>query len=221
MSSKCHSAAVAGVTARFVEVEVSLRGGSPKFVIVGLPDAAVRESRDRVRTAIQAAGYSFPGDRTVLVNLAPASRRKFGPVYDLPIALGILAADGILSPKLLARHFVLGELALDGRVRSIRGALPIALRIARTRRPRLLLPAANAAEAALVPDLEMYPVRELTQAVAHLSLGPSIPPLHVDPSQILATPPPCAVDLSDVRGQTMAKRALLVAAAGGHNLLML
>ncbi len=221
MSVRCFSAAVDGIRARMVEVEVTITGGSPKVIIVGLPDAAVRESRDRVRTALLKSGFDFPRGSTVLVNLAPASRRKIGPVYDLPVALGILAAQRLVAPERLAEFVVLGELALDGRVRPVRGALSVARRVARLRHRRIMLPAANASEGALHPGVEVIPVEHLREAVSFLDGRCAIAPRRVDARALLASAARDGPDLSEVRGQALARRALEIAAAGGHNLLMI
>jgi len=218
VNSKCYSAAVEGISARFVEVEVSVRGKSPRVAIVGLPDAAVKESRERVRIAMASSGFSFPNDRQVLVNLAPASRRKTGSVYDLPIALGILAAQGLVPRQRLAEHVILGELALDGRVRGVRGALPVAIRTADSERPNLLLPAANVREAAIYPGVRVLPVHTLAQAAEHIIGIEKIEPVHIDPAPLLAGEVQQSTDMADVRGQALARRALEVSAAGGHNL---
>ncbi len=220
MSARCFSAAVLGIEARFVEVEVDIHGKSPKVLIVGLPDAAVRESRDRVRTALENSGYHFPTEQRVVVNLAPASLRKVGPVYDLAIALGILAAEHKVPRDRLRGHVILGELALDGRVRPVRGALAVALHAAGTSLNRLILPAANAAEAGICSRIQAYPVETLTDAVGFLSGTHPIEPVQVEPGPHLAAATDSIQDLSDVRGQPFALRALELAAAGGHHLLL-
>jgi magnesium chelatase family protein len=220
MSTRCHSAHVEGVTAHLVEVEVRIEDAAPKFVIVGLPDAAVRESRDRVRTAIDASGYLFPREAMVLVNLAPASRRKVGPVYDLPIALGVLAEAGFLAADRLSSHVAIGELALDGRVRPVRGALAVANRLAAGDGRPLLVPAENAPEAALCRGATVIPVRHLSEAVGHLCGERPVRPQSFDPAALLALPDPETEDLADVGGQQLARRAVEIAAAGGHHLLL-
>ncbi len=220
MSTRCFSAAVLGIEARLVEVEVDIHGRSPKFLIVGLPDAAIRESRDRVRTALFNSGYSFPTERRVVVNLAPANLRKVGPVYDLAIALGILAAEDRIPRERLAGLLILGELALDGRVRPIRGTLAVALRVERTDLARMLLPAANAGEAAICPGIQAHPVETLAAAAAFLRGTHPIEPIEVQSGGHLLGPPDEVPDLADVRGQPTALRALEIAAAGAHHLLL-
>jgi len=220
-ASRCRSAAVNGVRARSVEVEVTLSGGRPRVQIVGLPDMAVRESRDRVRSAIRRSGFAFPNSEQVIVNLAPATRRKVGAVYDLPIALAILAAAGQVPRAALTRYLILGELALDGRVRPIRGALPVALLAAATGGPRLLLPVANAREAGLCQDVRVYPVRTLTEAARIIAGDLLVDPVRTAVEPFLRTPAGSAPDFREVRGQALAKRALEVAAAGGHNVLLI
>jgi magnesium chelatase family protein len=227
MLARIHSAALVGVDAVPVDVEVDVSSGLPLCSIVGLPDAAVREARERVRAAIRNAGFEMP-PRRVTVNLAPADLRKIGPAYDLPIALGILTATQQLPPQALAGCVVIGELSLDGGVRPVPGVLNIAL-AARARRARaVVVPAANAGEAALVDGLAVHAVESLrafagmltgretpggTQTANRVSGPPS--------SDMLGEETAADVDLGDVRGQAHARRALEIAAAGGHNLLLI
>jgi magnesium chelatase family protein len=210
------TAAVFGIEACPVHVEVDVSFGLPAFTMVGLPDASVRESRDRVRSAIRNSGFEFPHHR-ITVNLAPADVRKAGASFDLPIALGILAAQGIVERRHISDLVLLGELSLDGSIHSARGVLPIAAAAKRDQLVGILLPAANAGEAAIVSGLDVIPVSCLSEAVTALN----------DPTTVRHAPPPAGplpsrhwADLLDVRGQLMARRALEIAAAGGHNLLM-
>ncbi len=209
------TAAVYGIEASQVQVEVDVSFGLPQFTMVGLPDASVRESRDRVRSAIRNSGFEFPPHR-VTVNLAPAGVRKAGTSFDLPIALGVLAASGLVTRRQVDDTLLVGELSLDGAIQPARGVLPIAAAARRDGVAGLLLPAANAAEAAVVSGLRLYPVRTLPEAVEAIN-DPR--PQAVAPAR-LAPGAAAAPDLADVRGQAIARRALEVAAAGGHNLLM-
>ena len=209
-----HSRARAGVAAPPVRVEVHLGGGLPKTHIVGLPEAAVRESLDRVRAAIVCAQFEFPY-RRITVNLAPADLRKDGGRFDLPIALGILAASGQIPRDSLAEVEFLGELALTGELRPVDGVLPAALAVARDGR-RLIVPAGNGAEAALAQTLQAHTARTLLEVCGYLSGARVLPEAQAVP---LATA--CMPDLSDVRGQSQARRALEVAAAGNHHLLLI
>ncbi len=213
------SSALHGIDALPVEVEVDLGGGLPRFAIVGL-GGSVKESRARVRTAMRNAGYRFPQHR-VVVNLAPAGVKKEGSAYDLPIALGILAASGSVPAERLHEYVVLGELSLDGRIKPIRGALPTAA-AARVRGLRgVLLPPQNAAEAAVIQGIEVISVGTLAEAFEFLRGERECPPTRVDLQAVVAEHGVADADFSDVKGQDHVKRALEVAAAGGHNVILI
>ncbi|HYV00456.1 MAG TPA: YifB family Mg chelatase-like AAA ATPase [Pyrinomonadaceae bacterium] len=224
------SAAVYGIDADLVDIEVDLtpvRGEaeSPQSVtIVGLPDAAVRESRERIRAAITNCGFFFPFQR-ITINLAPADVRKEGASFDLPIALGILGANGDLSEEnSLTQLLCVGELSLDGRVRPIKGALPIAILAREAQIKHVILPDENAKEAAVVSGVNVYPVADLRSAVELVAAlrSPDPPqPLTIDPAEILSRAALYNVDFREVRGQVSVKRALEVASAGSHNILLI
>jgi len=202
-----------------VSVEVDVISGLPSFTTVGLPDSTVRESRDRIRAALNNSGFKFPFER-ITVNLAPADLRKEGSAFDLPMALGILAATGLVKSERLEGALVLGELSLDGGVRPVRGILPVALHCRREGLAPLIVPADNAAEAAVVSGVDVIPVGTIHETVEYLNGERRVDPARADAARWLTPPLADAVDFADVRGHAHAKRALEIAAAGGHNVLM-
>jgi magnesium chelatase family protein len=219
MLATVRSSALQGIDGLPIEVEVDAGGGMTKLAIVGLPEAAVRESKDRVRSALRNSGYEYPRGK-LTVNLAPADVKKEGSAYDLPIAVGMLAATGQIPRDRLAHFAMLGELSLDGRVKAIRGALPIAAAMRAQQVQGVLLPAANVAEAAVIDGVDVLPVATLSEAIEFLRGARSIAPARVDLVTVFANHTAYDVDFAEVQGQEHVKRALEVAAAGGHNVLM-
>ncbi len=216
MLASLRTAALFGVEACTVHVEVDVSFGLPIFAMVGLPDASVRESRDRVRSAIRNSGFDFPSHR-ITVNLAPADVRKAGAAFDLPIALGILATQGVVTTRDVPEVMILGELSLDGTIQPARGVLPVAAAARRAHMSTIVLPRANAGEAAVVSGLRVLPANSLRDAVEALNNPAGVRAAAPGRCAIVA---PAAADLCEVRGQLLARRALEIASAGAHNLLL-
>lgn len=218
MLARVWTASLVGINGVKVGVEVDVSGGLPKTVIVGLPDVAVQESRERVKSALKNAGFAFPV-RNILVNLTPADLRKEGPSFDLPISVGILAASEQVDPTRLGDYLFLGELSLDGSLRAIAGVLPIAAAASSLGISTLIVPEDNAQEAAIVENINVYGFKHLLEVADFLNNPEQYTPVQSNLAQTAGEIPPFTPNLRDVKGQSHARRALEIAAAGGHNLI--
>ncbi len=218
---KVKSVAVYGIEAYILEIEVYVaKGQLPSTVVIGLPDAAVKECRDRVKAALKNCGYRFPL-RNITINLAPADRKKEGPSFELPIAMGFLVATNQIKTEKIHEYGIVGELALDGRVRRVNGCLSMAIKCKEAGLKGLILPADNASEAGIVEDIEVIPVNTLSEAVSFLTNETIIPPFSLNIADVFIESSHYDIDFSDVKGQEHVKRVLTVAAAGNHNVLMI
>ncbi len=221
MVAKCYSGALIGANSSAIEIEVCSSKGTNSFAIVGLPDTAVKEAKDRVSTAVKNSGFKTKEEFAVTVNLAPADVKKEGPSFDLPIAICLLKATGRLRTEELANYALVGELSLAGEVRRVRGILPIVLEMKRLGKTAVLVPHENALEASVVAGIDVIPVRTLREAADYLSGACHLDPVTTNLADLVADGLNCSDDFADVKGQLLVKRAIEVAVAGGHNILMI
>ncbi len=219
MISFLHSASVQGIDACLIDVEIDISSGLPVFSIVGLPDTSVKESRDRVVSAIKNSGFDFP-TKKITVNLAPADIKKEGGAFDLPISLGILASSGIIEKKTLQNFCAIGELSLDGKLRPVKGILPIVLSLHKFGITQVIVPEKNKNEACVAKDIEIYPFNDLQDVIKFLKKEMVVEPYKQDNITIQNSSTKNSIDFSDIKGQFFAKRAAEVACAGGHNMIM-